>query len=384
MRPRPPRLRQPIRAPRAWRPPEEEDFEPFEGRLRRGLWCPPRLRGRDASIIEEVNDWYFAMLRDSQRNDFFWQALRRAVPGKRVLDLGAGCGFLSLMAARLGAASVVSIEASREMCALARLNLQRNGHADTVRVVNSWSCDVALPPEERADVVVSETLGTLLLGECAHMHLADARKRLAQPEAVVVPARGAQYARLIASPSLAALSQAPPQEACHGFDLSAINGLQDTACVYFTKDRGVRLSSLPDLQPMSPQIRLFSADFGFTEPQDIRRSMSFQFEALHSGVVHAVVASWEAEAPEGGPVLSTDYESTKGQPWGFFRDMQWGQGIQLLEDYDAAPRRPSRGAAPPPVPFEVTKGEKLSLAVRLSDPDRMSIQFRLRRVREEL
>uniref|UniRef100_A0A7S1MD08 Methyltransferase domain-containing protein n=1 Tax=Alexandrium catenella TaxID=2925 RepID=A0A7S1MD08_ALECA len=367
-----------------WHQQESDEFEPFESRLRKGLWCPPRLRGRDASVIEEVNDWYFAMLHDRQRNDFYWSALGRLVKGKRVVDIGAGCGLLSLMAARLGAESVLAVEASREMCTLARLNLQRNGLADTVRVVNSWSCDVALPPQERADVVVSETLGTLLLGECAHLHLSDARKRLAKPDAVVVPACGTQFARLVMSPSLASLSAAPPPEACHGFDLSATNALQDTAGLYFTKDRGVRLSSLTDLTAMSQSIPLFSAEFGVTEPHDIPRSMTFQVEAKHSGVVHAVVTTWEAEAPGGGgPVLSTDYESTRGQPWGFFRDMQWGQGIQLVEDFDAAPRLASRGAAPPPVPFQVVEGERLALTVRLSHPDRMSIQFRLQRARDQ-
>ena len=29
-------------------------------------------------------------------------------------------------------------------------------------------------------------------------------------------------------------------------------------------------------------------------------------------------------------------EDTKDQPWGFARDMQWGQGLQLIEDFDAA------------------------------------------------
>ena len=51
-----------------------------------------------------MNDDYLAMLRDVGRNEFYWKALE-SLPcaGLKVLDLGAGTGLLSLMAAKLGA-----------------------------------------------------------------------------------------------------------------------------------------------------------------------------------------------------------------------------------------------------------------------------------------
>eukprot|EP00440_Ansanella_granifera_P067778 gb/GFBE01073526.1/.p1 GENE.gb/GFBE01073526.1/~~gb/GFBE01073526.1/.p1 ORF type:complete len:132 (+),score=24.48 gb/GFBE01073526.1/:1-396(+) len=87
----------------------------YESGLPGGFYCPPRLRGRDGSTVEEANDWYFAMLNDSQRNDFFRQALSTKVQGKIVLDVGAGCGLLSMMAAELGAKGVLAVERCRDL-----------------------------------------------------------------------------------------------------------------------------------------------------------------------------------------------------------------------------------------------------------------------------
>lgn len=54
--------------------------------------------------------------------------LRHLVPGDRFLDLGAGLGYLSCLAAGvIGAGAVVGVEAGPETAALARANLDRNG-----------------------------------------------------------------------------------------------------------------------------------------------------------------------------------------------------------------------------------------------------------------
>ncbi|CAJ1461387.1 unnamed protein product [Effrenium voratum] len=133
--------------------------------MTKGHWCPPRLCGRNESLVEAVNDWHFAMLNDSHRNQFYWDALAACCKGKRVIDIGAGSGLLSLMAAKLGAESVLAIEASKDMLDLATLNAQRNGQADKIKIIHGMSSKVHLDDASKADVIVSETLGALMLGE---------------------------------------------------------------------------------------------------------------------------------------------------------------------------------------------------------------------------
>merc|ERR1719373_673206 len=128
---------------------------------------------------------------------------------------------------------------------------------------------------------------------------------------------------------------------------------------------------------MSERFCIFSVDFGTTLRKDIPLMKTFRLEALHDGIVHAVVASWQVWAdPERTHCMTTHPEDTKDEPWGFARDMQWGQGLQLVEDFRAASKS-NRNAAP--APFVVKAGEPLLLSVRFSVPCRQTFQFTLRR-----
>lgn len=359
---------------------QDEESSRYEQVMTKGHWCPPRLRGRNDSLVEAVNDWHFAMLNDSHRNQFYWDALAACVKGKCVMDIGSGSGLLALMAAKLGAEKVVAIEASRDMVDLARLNAEKNGQADRLQIIHGLSSKVHA--NCKADVIVSETLGALMLGEGMLDYMADARQRLGKADCQVVPRGGAQFAQLISSVSLAMVSSV--QKQCSlGFDLSAIGCLQDTGKSFFSKQWGFRLNSLPDLQGMSERISIFEADFQNGDRRDIPAIQHFKLRALRTGVIHAVVSSWEVWSDAAKKhKITTHPEDTKDQPWGFARDMQWGQGLQLIEDFDAANAKGGDRALPP-APFAVTEGEELLLTVRMSVPCRQTFQFTLQRVKAD-
>merc|ERR1712125_281516 len=67
------------------------------------------------------------------------------VIGRRVLDLGCGCGLLGLAALSVGAREVVLLDAAPEVAALARRNAQRNAvdGRQALVVSRSWREDLS-------------------------------------------------------------------------------------------------------------------------------------------------------------------------------------------------------------------------------------------------
>lgn len=125
-------------------------------------------------------------LSDARRVRAYRTAIGRVVrPGDRVVDLGAGTGILSLMALRAGAGHVTAIERG-PVIRLARAIARENGVNGRVSFVRADSRRVRLP--QRADVLVTETMGNLGVGEGMLEATADARLRLLRARARIVPA----------------------------------------------------------------------------------------------------------------------------------------------------------------------------------------------------
>jgi SAM-dependent methyltransferase len=126
-----------------------------------------------------------SMLEDRVRTSAFLAALAEVVrPEDVVLDIGTGTGVLAVGAARAGARHVYGIEAT-PLAHEAREVVRANGLDNRVTIVEGWSTRVSLP--ERADVAVSEILGSDALEERILPVLADARRRLLAPDARLIP-----------------------------------------------------------------------------------------------------------------------------------------------------------------------------------------------------
>ena len=139
---------------------------------------------------------YYAMTRDALRNEAFESALRRVAPGRHVVDLGAGADLnwatAALAAGATHATAIESIESTAQRAR--RRAAELTEYAERLEVVHGHSSTVDLPGG--ADVVVSETLGSIAGAEGAAACLQDARDRFLRPGGTVVPHRATTMACL--------------------------------------------------------------------------------------------------------------------------------------------------------------------------------------------
>ncbi|KAF2534267.1 hypothetical protein F2Q70_00032129 [Brassica cretica] len=108
--------------------------------------------------------------------------------GRVVVDVGAGSGILSMFAALAGAKHVYAVEAS-EMADYARKLIAGNPLlAERITVIKGKIEDVELP--EKADVLISEPMGTLLVNERMLETYVIARDRFLSPNGKMFPTVG--------------------------------------------------------------------------------------------------------------------------------------------------------------------------------------------------
>ncbi len=129
------------------------------------------------------------LLADRVRVAAFRQAILRAgVAGKRVVDFGTGSGILAAMAAEFGAADVVAIERD-QIAEATRAMATLWSRYRTIRVVRSGEVPSALFDGAKADVIVSETVGSFGVNTHALDALISLRDEILAPGGKMVPRR---------------------------------------------------------------------------------------------------------------------------------------------------------------------------------------------------
>ncbi|XP_052310762.1 probable histone-arginine methyltransferase 1.4 isoform X2 [Populus trichocarpa] len=125
-----------------------------------------------------VQGTYYAAVIEN-RADFF---------GRVVVDVGAGSGILSFFAAQAGAKHVYAVEAS-EMADYARKLIAGNPSlGEKITVIKGKVEEVELP--EKADILISEPMGTLLVNERMLESYVIARDRFLVPNGKMFPTVG--------------------------------------------------------------------------------------------------------------------------------------------------------------------------------------------------
>jgi hypothetical protein len=127
---------------------------------------------------------HLPMVADQTRVGAYAAAIRAQAPGRRVAELGAGSGVLTILAAKAGALSVWAVEETDIVDMAAEL-VAANGVADRVELVRGSSLDHT--PPEPVDVLIHEIFGTDPFEEGVMQAIFDARDRWLVPGGRLLP-----------------------------------------------------------------------------------------------------------------------------------------------------------------------------------------------------
>lgn len=230
------------------------------------------------------------MAADAVRMDAYARALARAVrPGSVVVDIGAGTGVFSLLAARAGAKRVHAIDPNPAIFLLPEL-ARENGVGDRIVIHPTTSFEVELP--ERADVIVSDLRGVSPFHADHVAAIRDARERLLAPGGVLVPLRDRLFVAAVESPGMwRSLARAWESLESRGLSASAVrtsvlNTLyNDTAAPLATTDVLTTPASWGTL------------DYATYDGAVVDATLALPF--VRGGTVHGLALWFEAQVAEG-------------------------------------------------------------------------------------
>jgi len=255
-------------------------------------------------------DWYVPMLGDVNRNRAYHAAVSRtlaAKPAPLVLDIGAGCGLLSMMAAQAGAESVVGCEIQAAIVQAGREITALNGMAERVTLVEKDCRHMKVPEDlpRQADLALFELFDCSLIGEGILHFLAHAREHLLAENARYLPAAARIRAMVIES----------RLERIWNIDANLLNPYRATPG--FINVDATKLAYCPLTDPFD----VFAFDFASASPVPDERALCLP--AIASGMAGAVLFWFDLELDE------TCWISNDPQGENAFH---WKQGLQFLPE----------------------------------------------------
>lgn len=141
---------------------------------------------------------YGRMFAEPARVFAYSEALRRVItPTTTVVDLGAGPGFFSLIAAKLGARQVYAIERD-DAIEVGRELAKRNGLSSRITFIHADASSVSLV--EPCDLLISDLRGTLPLYKRHLPTLIGARRRLIAPDGRVIAEKDRLLVAVVTAP----------------------------------------------------------------------------------------------------------------------------------------------------------------------------------------
>lgn len=266
-----------------------------------------------AAAIERTHglpSWYVPMLGDRQRNEAYRDAIGRALAANAadiVLDIGAGSGLLSMMAAQGGARHVVGCESNPAIVDVGNEIVKLNGLDAAVSLLGKDCRHMKVPEDlpRRADLAVFELFDCSLIGEGILHFLAHAREHLLTENAHYLPVAAKIRAMVVEY----------RHERILDIDASLLNPYSTSPS--FINVDGKKLTYRALTEPFD----VFSFDFATAGPEPEEKELSPQ--QIVPGTAGAVLFWFDLQL-DATTWLSNDPRRENS--------LHWKQGLQVLPE----------------------------------------------------
>lgn len=241
-------------------------------------------------IIRRMFDQHRWLLSDRVRTFAFRDAIHQLVkPGDVVVDVGSGSGSLAFFAAEAGAARVYAIEKQHMADVVAHIARHNRLH-DRVVVLHEYSMEATVP--ERANVLITETLGNFGLEEQIAGLTIDARRRYLTPDAILIPQRVVLSAVPVELPEMFERHVDWWSEPRYGIDFKPLRTFASNT---------VYAADISERSHLATPAAMVDVDLRTIETADASGTASFT--ATRDGMLHGF-AGWFAATIAAGIVLS--------------------------------------------------------------------------------
>ena len=292
---------------------------------------------------EIARSTYSGMLHDTERNRKYYEALRQTVRDLRShgktfiqgLDIGAGTGILSMMAAKAGVDHVIACESFEPMSKTAQKVIDRNKLENVIQVVNKTSTDLLVPEDmpQKANILVTEIFDTELIGEGVLSTLRDAHKRLLSPDCKVIPSSAHVNVQLIQSDWLWCMNKLNNKSDVKlSQKYHECPGTASAHEVQINQLYPDNLTLLSDAEKMTSFDFQTSFDMKFSFKGAKYSSAEIKTVITSSGIIHAVLLWWDLVLHDGKNItLSMEPEWIRKQDEKYVWRDHWMQAVYYVK-----------------------------------------------------